>query len=46
MRRLLRWSLIVGGLIGLMLAVALPAAAWWRLRSQPKYQTATVSRGL
>ena len=45
MRRLLRWSLIVGGLIGLMLAVALPAAAWWRHRFLPKYQTANVSRG-
>lgn len=39
------WLVVVGVLAGLAAAAAVPALAWWRLRSMPRYTTAAVSRG-
>ena len=45
MRRWLIRLLIVGVLLGLVAAAAVPLTAWWVQRAMPKYLTATASRG-
>src|SRR5437660_2497903 len=45
MRRLLKWLLILGVIVGLAAAAIIPARSWWQQRTAPKYLTATVSRG-
>src|SRR5256885_14136814 len=45
MRRLIRWLLVLGVLVGVVAGVAVPARSWWHQRSQPKYLTAKVTRG-
>jgi HlyD family secretion protein len=45
MRRLLRWLIVLGVLVGLACAVVVPASAWWAKRSAPKFVTSKVTRG-
>ena len=45
MWRLFRWFVTFAALAALGLAVFLPAAAWWKERSRPRYLTAKVTRG-
>jgi HlyD family secretion protein len=45
MRRLIRWLVILGVLGGGGYAAAVPAMAWWKERSKPRYLTAKVSKG-
>src|SRR5947199_130981 len=45
MRRSLKWLLILGVLVGLGAAVAVPTVSWWRQHATPRYLTAPVSRG-
>jgi HlyD family secretion protein len=45
MRRLLKWLVIVGVLVGLGAAGTGPAVTWWQQRSLPRYLTSPVSRG-
>src|SRR3954465_9401859 len=45
MWRLLRWLGVLLLLGGIGAAVSIPAAAWWKERSRPRYLTGKVSRG-
>jgi HlyD family secretion protein len=45
MRRLIRWLLILGVLVGGVAAVGVRAKWWWEEHSAPKYLAAKVSRG-
>lgn len=45
MKRLFKWLVILGILVGLGSALVVPVQAWWRQRSQVKYLTSEVSRG-
>jgi HlyD family secretion protein len=45
MRRLLKWLVILGVLVGLVTAASISARDWWQKRLTPRYLTATVSRG-
>lgn len=44
MKRWLKWLLILG-IPAILIAVAVPTAAWWQERSVPKFLTVEVSRG-
>jgi HlyD family secretion protein len=44
-RRVLKW-LVVLGVVGGLAALGVQVRSWWEQRSVPKYQTASVSRGL
>jgi HlyD family secretion protein len=45
MRRLLTWLVILGVLLGGVVAVGMRASSWWAQRLAPKYLTAEVTRG-
>jgi HlyD family secretion protein len=45
MRRIFRWLLILGVLVGGVAAAGARAKSWWEQRSAPRYVTAAVSRG-
>jgi HlyD family secretion protein len=45
MRRVPKWLLILGVLVGLAAAVTVPVRSWWQQHSLPKYVTASVSIG-
>jgi HlyD family secretion protein len=45
MRRLLRWTIVLLVLVGLVSAASAPMGEWWRQRFATKYTTAVVSRG-
>lgn len=45
MRRLLTWLIIVGVVVGGLVAAAGPMAVWWKQKFATKYTTAQVTRG-
>jgi HlyD family secretion protein len=45
MRRLLRWLVVLGVIVGGGAAVSVPLRSWWQQRLAPHYLTAPVSRG-
>lgn len=45
MRRLVKWLLILGVLVGVVVAAGARAKSWWEQRLAPKYLTATITRG-
>jgi HlyD family secretion protein len=45
MRRLFRWVVILGVLVGGGVAASAPLKSWWEKRTVPRYLTAAVSRG-
>jgi HlyD family secretion protein len=44
-RRLIKWLVILGLVVGGIVAAGARAKSWWEQRAVPKYVTATVSRG-
>jgi HlyD family secretion protein len=45
MRRLIKWMVILGVIGGGLYGAYVPAMAWWKERSKPRFLTAKVSKG-